>query len=529
MTQMAPPNIVLAPRTPTPPPPPPVDSQTPSVPQQDVSTHGRSQSHGLGIGTSPHSSASPRHSASQSSLSASYERGPPSPIKMLSPESAVIDAEEPPPTASTAYFSPSLSGDSNGGAAPFSFQPMSMAKSPVIKSNISARRGHKYKHSASHHSMSNFQFQETPARPALSLPASLPIPTWNECRASMIGDQKIRLYWSVAHMAVAGYVIWNKHSSAAMEALSHLIMYDGIGAMLCVFVEVWHNFEVWGRSSIRHPFGLQRMEVIAGFALSVLLIFFGFDLISHNAKHALEGLGSHQPHRSHSHHDRVGAGTVDFTVLLALVSTLISAVGLKNHARIGKAMRFTAMEKLPTALPLHGILSNPSHFLTLSCSTTMLLLPLLELHTYEMIDKLLSLSIAFAMLFLGMHLGKTVGGMLLLSYPGPGVNEVLKDIEQDPLVRKVDTAKFWQAHYGVGIANLKLRVGSVASEEGALVRLRERIVGLIRNRLSGGYGGGNGTGQKWEVSVEFEVDDSVGSYGHAGHHHHHYHHVTAIH
>ena len=308
-------------------------------------------------------------------------------------------------------------------------------------------------------------------------------------------------------MFVAGHVAWNAHSSAAMEALSHLIFYDSLGAMLCVFVEVWHNFEVWGRSSIRHPFGLQRMEVIAGFALSVLLIFFGFDLISHNAKHALEGLGDHEPHHAHSHHDRVSAGSVDFTVLLALGSTLVSAVGLKNHARIGKAMRVTAMENIPLPTPLHGVLSNPSHFLTLSMSTTMLMLPLLDLHTYEIIDKLLSLSIALAMLFLGVHLGKNVGGMLLMSYPGTGVDEVIRDIETDPLVKKIEVAKFWQAHYGVGMANLRLKVNGTGGEEGALTRLRERIVSLIRNRLSGGYGSNRGDGQKWEVSVEFNMDD----------------------
>lgn len=52
-------------------------------------------------------------------------------------------AEEVEPTSSTAYFTPGLSVDgsnssgpaSAGGAGgPFNFQPMSMAKSPVIKS-----------------------------------------------------------------------------------------------------------------------------------------------------------------------------------------------------------------------------------------------------------------------------------------------------------------------------------------------------------------------------------------------------------
>ncbi len=307
-------------------------------------------------------------------------------------------------------------------------------------------------------------------------------------------------------MGVAAYTAWNSHGSAAMQALSHLIFYDSLGALVCVCVEVFSNFDVWGRSSIRHPFGLQRMEVIAGFALSVLLIFFGFDLISHNAKHALEGIG-HTPHHAHSH-ERAPTGTVDLTAVLALASTLISAVGLKNHARIGNAMRFAAMENLPS------VLSNPSHFLTISCSFTALLLPLVSLHAYAWIDKVLSLSIAASMLFLGAHLGKNVGSMLLMSYPSQGVTAVIKDIESDPLVRGIEQAKFWQARYGVGMANLKLRV---AGTEESLGKLRERVTSLIRNRLSGGYGSG---GQRWEVSVQFKLDHDDGM-SHSTHMHAH--------
>ena len=41
-----------------------------------------------------------------------------------------------------------------------------------------------------------------------------------------------------------------------MTALSHLILFDALGATLCVAVDVLGNFEVWKRPSIRHPFGL---------------------------------------------------------------------------------------------------------------------------------------------------------------------------------------------------------------------------------------------------------------------------------
>ena len=210
-----------------------------------------------------------------------------------------------------------------------------------------------------------------------------------------------------------------------MEALSHLVFYDSLGALLCVLVEVLGNFEVWGRSSIRHPFGLQRMEVIAGFALSILLIFFGFDLLSHNAKHFLEGLSQTQELHRHAHsHQPAPHGSIDTTAGVALVTTLISALGLQNHARIGKAMRFAAFENLPS------VLSNPSHLLTISCSATLLVLPLLSVTIYGWVDKTMSMGIALSMLALGVHLGSVVGSMLLMSYPGKGVQKVIKDSEK---------------------------------------------------------------------------------------------------
>ena len=295
-------------------------------------------------------------------------------------------------------------------------------------------------------------------------------------------------------MMVAAYILWSASCSLALTALSHLILFDSFGAMLCVVVDVLGNFEVWKRSSIRHPFGLERAEVLAGFAMSVLLLFMGMDLIHHNAQHFLEGIG-HEPHHVHEH-ERVSPGGIDTSSLLAIVSTIISALGLKNHARIGKVMRFAYIESLPS------ILSNPSHFLTITCSSLLLLLPLLSIEMYNWLDSTLSSTIAFSMCILGGRLVHTLGLMLLMSYSGKaeGVDGVLQDIETDPLVMGIDEAQFWQVHYGLCMANLKLRVRG--SEEN-LVRLRDRITSLVKTRLGGGYGKGS---QKWEVSTQFIVD-----------------------
>ncbi|KAF7161572.1 hypothetical protein CNMCM5623_007107 [Aspergillus felis] len=410
--------------------------------------------------------------------------------------SNVEDRDRLSPTRSSFKLSPTdgsvQSGASdNGSAGPFNFQTTTMAKGPVMKSNIGQRRGHKYKHSSISHQI----FLEPPPRAPLALPNSLPIPTLKECRSSMSKDQKTRFWWSVCHMFVAAYTLWSAHGSLAMTALSHLILFDSLGALLCVAVDILGNFEVWKRSSIRHPFGLERAEVLAGFAMCVLLLFMGMDLISHNLQHFLESSNNHEPHHTHAH-ERVSVGSVDITAVLAISSTLVSAIGLKNHARMSKAMRFGYIESLPS------VLSNPSHFLTLSCSTLLLLLPLVSIKLYKWLDVLLSVTISISMCVIGVRLVKNLGSMLLMSYSGPGVSDVVKDIEADPSVFGIDDARFWQVHYGLCMANLKLRVSG--SEEN-LVRLRERISSLIKNRLGGGYGTG---GQKWEVSLQFTVDNS---------------------
>ena len=313
----------------------------------------------------------------------------------------------------------------------------------------------------------------------------------------MSREQTTRFWWSISHMAVAAYTLWSAEGSLALTSLSHLILFDSLGAMLCVVVDVLGNFEVWKRSSIRHPFGLERAEVLAGFAMSVLLLFMGMDLISHNLQHLLEGIGNHEPHHSHAHVERVSLGDIDTASLLAVVSTVISAFGLGNHARIGKAMRFAYIESLPS------ILGNPAHFLTISCSMMLLLLPLLSIKLYLWLDRALSLTIAVSMCVLGFRLVKTLGFMLLMSYRGKeanAVDDIMRTIESDPTVTAIEEARFWQVHYGLCMADLKLRVRG--SEEG-LMRLRERVGSMIKMRLGGAYGSG---GMKWEVSMQLDLD-----------------------
>lgn len=332
-------------------------------------------------------------------------------------------------------------------------------------------------------------------------------------------DQRVRFYWCICHAVVAGYVFFSAGGSLAMTALSHLVFFDVGSAAICMGVDVLGNFEVWRRSSIRHPFGLQRAEVLAGFAMSVFLVFGGFDLLSHNFKHVLESTGSHAPHHPHEHghahgsSDRaVSAGEVDIASLAAALSTMVSAYGLKNHARIGRVMR---PSYLTTFLP--EILANPFHSLTLFFSFLMLLLPLLSITSFVWLDRLICVAIAVSMFVLGTRLAVAQGLMLLMSYSGRSGAEaasdlssrsgdtdgVVREIESEPSVSRVDEAQFWQVHYGLCMATVKLCVIR-GCDDTALSQLRQRVGRIVQNRLGEGYG--KGAAVKWEVTLQMSTD-----------------------
>lgn len=324
-------------------------------------------------------------------------------------------------------------------------------------------------------------------------------------------DQRRRLYWSLCHGAVAMYIFFKAEGSLAATALSHLVFFDAGSAAVCAAVDVLGNFEVWRRSSIRHPFGLERAEVLAGFAMSIFLLFGGFDLVSHNLKHILENMGSHEAHHEHEHEHEHGhghglskesaVGPINLISAAAIASTLVSAYGLKNHARIAKVMRVSYLAALPS------VLSNPFHFLTLLFSAVVAVLPLFPVALYTWLDRLFCAMIAVAMFALGMRLAVAQGLMLLMSYGGSrgnkGVTSVLREIESDANVTSVDEAQFWQVHYGLCMANLKISVAR-GYDENSLGKLRSRIASLIQNRLGEGYGHGGSI--RWEVTLQTSHD-----------------------
>lgn len=489
--------------------PPPKAPRTP--PPSDSSPYTTPQRQPRGLGLLPHDSPQIttdydydiRHGLSGSPIKSAGLGRPDSANTLHSPNPSTIGGLSPngslytpitPQTANTAGGFRTSQQHLDPVRNPFNFTTTQyVAGKDKAAEALGRRKGHKYRHSSIHASAMDAIIQPPIMRTPLAVPASLPIPTRKEVWRSLTSNQRTRLGWCLCHFLIAAYVQFSGEGSLAMTALSRLLLFDAAGATVCVVVDVMGNFEVWKRSSIKHPFGLERADVLAGFGMAVFISFMGLDVISHGIEHSLENLGTHTAHHSHTH-ERVQANSVDVASMLAVLSTLISAFLLKNHKRIGKATNISVLAGWGK------IFGNPSHVLTISCSVLLLILPLLSLQSYKYFDVIFSMVVAALMIAFGLRLGTSLASMLLLSYKSRGdknaVREVIDEIAREPGVSAVEEARFWQVHYGLCMANLKIRYRTGAGYGDEMNRIRSRVTSLIRQKLGG----------KWEISTQMAIE-----------------------
>lgn len=410
--------------------------------------------------------------------------------------------------ARSSHLSPSFdsASDSDSSRQPFNFAPQQYVvsrppgalASQQKQTELGRRRGHKYARSSVSHQII---LSPTPRLP-LQLPTSLPIPTFKEFRASMTSQQRTKWLTCLAQLAVAGYVQWQAHESMAMTALSHLLFFDALSSMLCTTVLVGRNFEVWTRSSLRHPFGLERTELVAGLAMSIVLLFMGIDLISHGLTHSLENVGGHEAHHAHSHHEHDHEGGGNLACLAAIATAFVSSASTGSGSRIGRSVR--SSETLPGWVP--QVLRNPPHLLILVGATLLLALPVLGIERTTFLDNGLTFTIAAAMMFHGGRSCYTIGRVLLMSFPAAAsedsdeIRDLVAELWDDDAIAEVQETKIWQVHYGLCIANFKLKVRS----KDAVERTRAKINDLVRSRLADEPGKSN---VQWEVSSEISVVD----------------------
>lgn len=423
---------------------------------------------------------------------------------------------------------------------PFNFQPQELMNNGIpqnLQVKPAYRKGHKYKHS----SVSMNLFQEPP--PALNSKNELltiadlyPIPNFQESLASIKPNQKSKLLWSFCHLSLSliVFLIGFKFKLPSLSTLAHLIFYDSLGSLVIVFVDIMSNFEVWNNSSIAYPFGLGRLEVLVGFALSASLIMVGCDLISHFLEEFVISLvatddsvhndsDQHLSHHIHGDHGHSANWVAyEFVLLVTIVVTLITSNYILAYDRINEMISSTddgtnlirfkgkggildkEIEKLDNndkILTLESLkrfarvmAKNPTHLLTLTYSACLMTVPLLPSSFTSQIgidiDEATSLIIALLLCYGGWKLVKALGGVLLLSYPYSDYDyHVLKSSIIDQIlsldcykstynIEKLFISKF---NYELYVVGLKIQMKGGNSDDES--RLRFEINRVIQNSI----------------------------------------------
>lgn len=400
---------------------------------------------------------------------------------------------------------------------PFNFKQEEVS---TLSVKTAHRKGHKYKHS----SVSMNLFQEPPppeiVSQQLAIPDRFPIPNLSETLSAITPHQKAKLAWSWLHFSllVAVFLIGFRGHFPALSTLAHLIFYDSLGSFVIVFVDLMSNFEVWNSPSIAYPFGLGRLEVLVGFALSASLIMVGCDLVSHFFEELVMLLAVDlDPVPLPHHHVHGTEGPRNWVLyelaLLAVlgVSVVTSRYILADHRIndmispsedaqvLGNATLISGNAKKgsgPTFVELaRSILRNPTRGLTLIYALYLMVVPIVpELVKAGIgfdLDDATSLAVAALLCFTGWRLVKSLGGILLLSYPRSDYDyrllraalldqtlalECFKSLYS---IDKLFVTKFNYQLYVVGV-KITMKGGSVDDE----LRIRFEIARLVTAAIS---------------------------------------------
>ncbi|RLV91397.1 Protein ZRG17 [Spathaspora sp. JA1] len=401
--------------------------------------------------------------------------------------------------------------------SPFNFKPQEVQLATPSQSLKPAhRKGHKYKHS----SVSMNFFQEPP--PSIETTQAIPgisdhfiVPTFKETINSLTHTQKLRLTWSGFHVAVSLliFMVGFHYKLPALSTLSHLVFYDSLGSIIIVVVDIMSNFDVWNKSSITFPFGLGRIEVLAGFALSSWLIMVAFDLYSHLIEEAIFLLVDSDVDHGASHHvhPEVGGSSnwvvYQAVLILTLVVCLVSSNYILGFDRISEMMNKSDQPQVGKGLSIDSsqqtskfknILTawrkNPTNVVTITytifLSVSVIIPTSLTSDLAMDINEIGTLLLATFLCFNGWKLVKLLGGILLCSFPYSDHeyylirSKIINTIEQSDWFKSgyhIDRLFITKFNYRVVVVGMKINmIGFDVDEE---VRVRFEINRIITREL----------------------------------------------
>ncbi|CAG8491728.1 6762_t:CDS:2 [Funneliformis caledonium] len=312
------------------------------------------------------------------------------------------------------------------------------------------------------------------------------LPTLSSIFSSLPPSQKTLFTWGTVHLFL-GILLWLKGQwgcGLALTGFAYLVIFDALGVFTTFISSVIATYRSLSESTIQNPYGVQRYEILFGFTNTLYLLFVALYMLKEGLEHFIletseEHVEDHSP---------------DFPmvwVLSALVATLVSAIGYRNH-RGFSALSRSASSMIGTH-PSHYwqsndgfsiILSNLFTLATLLCGFSVILVGVLteQNHSLGWLDKLVSILESMLMFYLAGPVATALGKILLQTTPDIALRSLeacLREIQLDPIILSLTATHFWANSYGQLVGTICVQVKPDANEQTVLAYVYTRLSPLF--------------------------------------------------
>lgn len=319
-----------------------------------------------------------------------------------------------------------------------------------------------------------------------------PLPSWTEIFAHLAPAQKTIFTWFLFHSGIGVwlYCMGTNRESLSLVGLAYLMIFDALGVLNSFISSILRTNPAFGISNTKRPFGAHRYEIVFGLGTTIYLLF----ATMHNTKESLHHILLQDHHKSEAHdskedhHVQFSLGMF-FLVGFAITATCVSSIALRNHDNFVRYLR-----RRPTTVhgfsynvinrargnPIHALLSNIYSLSIVLCGSVILISYIFGIAT-PFVDKFLALSESVVMFYLGYPTAKALAKLLLQTTPNSvqnGVENRLREIQQNPNILHVDRIHFWRTTYGKCVGTIEIQIRPEADEQSILQFVYQKLEGL---------------------------------------------------
>ncbi|CAG8612234.1 863_t:CDS:10, partial [Ambispora leptoticha] len=309
---------------------------------------------------------------------------------------------------------------------------------------------------------------------------SKPLPSISHIFSNLHSSQKTLFTWACVHL-ILGIALWLKGQRGdrlALLGFGYLVIFDALGVFAKFISAVILTYRSLQVSTLRHPFGVQRYEVLFGFMSIIYLLF----VAMYTMKESLEHL---MLETSQEHYDEGSSAFPFFLVLSSIGATLISSMFYQNHQDFCEVLRKNSYSNYqPKNDILSSVFSNYFTMLTLGCGISVVAAGLIaeKNPTLGWLDVILSLLESILMFLIAKPVATLLGKILLQTTPdtiSPNLEACLREIQHDPSILRIIAVHVWQNSYNQLVGTLCIHVRPDANEQVVLTHVYQRLGPLL--------------------------------------------------